>query len=167
MNMPVAHVELTEADRLNGPQTAKGLVYEWSRQRHFEGPNHWPASTFYKIYVEQENAGAKANGIQFDIITVDGDSVSVPPDGGLGDFCDRWSVRLKRHNRVQDTGRAINALPSELRAVIVEMYGVAQRERPKPERAVAEAMALTRIEVIKRLERAYGWLGRDIGVPPI
>lgn len=159
-------IESVEVDDDIPPRTAKGRVYEWSRIRHHEMPNPGPGSPFYKIHREQENAGVRS-GTVHDIITVGGETVAVPPDGGLGDFCDRYDLKMRRHNRMVQTTKAIEALPSDLKAVILEMYGVVQRERPRAERLVAESMGLTRIEVIKRLERAYGWLSRDMGIPPI
>ena len=155
------------ADRLNGPQTAKGRLYEWSRTRHYEEPNPWPASPFYKIHREQENAGAHGSGIKFDIIEVDGESIAVPPDGGMGEFCERHERRMHFHLRAREVASAVDMLPPDLRAVVIETYRVSQRERPKSERVVALAMGITRIEVIKRLERAYGWLSRDLGIPAI
>lgn len=166
MNMPVC-VEPESDSRLDGPQSAIGRVREWGRVRHWEKPNSFPASPFAKIAEMHENAGIRGDGIRADMIEVDGESIACRPDGGMTAFCEKFEKGMPFHIRARETAYAIYGLPEDLRVVILEMYRVPQRERPKSDRAVAEALSLTRLEVIKRLERAYGWLARDLGLPPI
>lgn len=166
MNM-AAHIEKDRA--LYGPQNAIGRIREWARVRHWEAPNAFPASPFAKIADEQENAGARGVGIKYDMIPAEGDdpAQACRPDGGMSSFYERKDPALGPHMRCRETAFAIAGLPVEIRQVLLQMYVVEQRERPKAERVVAEALGLTRIEVIKRLERAYGWIGKDLGLPPI
>lgn len=166
-NMAVISEDRPQPDRENGPQTAIGRIREWSRVRHWESPNSFPASPFARIAEMHENAGIRGDGIASDMITMDGESVACRPDGGMADFCERHEKGMPYHIRARETAYAIHALPESLRVVVIEMYGVPSRERPKSDRAVADKMGLPRLEVIRRLERAYGWLGRELGLPPI
>lgn len=168
-----AHIEIhpeNEHDqRLQGPQNAVGRIREWARVRHWEAPNAFPASPFAKIAEMQDFAGARGVGMKYDMVQEADDAVATAckPDGGMADFYERQRRSLSPHVRCRETAFALASLPAELRAVVLAMYVVPQRERPKSDRAVAEALGLTRLEVIKRLERAYGWVGRDLGLPPI
>ncbi len=168
MNMAV-RIEAPVSDRQNGAETAQGRVREWSRVRHWEAPNSFPASPFAQIAEMQDFASARGVGAKYEMVQEPGDAVATPckPDGGMTAFCERFERGLPFHIRARETAYAIHGLPEDLRVVIFEMYRVPQRERPKSDRAVAEALSLTRLETIKRLERAYGWLGRDLGLPPI
>ena len=168
MNMQARIEPENEHDkRLNGPQTAAGRIREWAKVRHWEKPNSFPASPFAKIAEMQENAGIRGDGIRPDMIEVDGESIACRPDGGMAAYCGRNDKTLAFHIRARETAYAIMGLPEPLRVVVLEMYTVAQRERPKSDRTVAELLGLPRLEVIKRLERAYGWVGRDLGLAPV
>lgn len=171
MNMPVARMEvdLDALARRKGPLNAIGRIREWARVRHWEPPNAFPASPFAKIAEMQENAGARSVGIKYDMVQEEGDAEAVAcrPDGGMASFYERKDPSLGPHIRCRETAFAIAGLPVDLRIAVLAMYSVPQRERPKSDRAVAELLGLTRLEVIKRLERAYGWVGRDLGLSAI
>lgn len=149
MNMAIK-IEAEVDNRLQGPQTAKGRLTEWSRVRHWADVNVWPPES--PMYAVLHNPG-RASGSQ--------------SDGGMASLCDRHGLSLERKGRAKECEQAMRMLPPDLFAVVWEMYAVTQRERPKSDRVVSEALGLTRIEAIKRLERAYGWLGREMGLPPI
>lgn len=153
----------------DGAQTAKGRLYEWSRERHWASPNSFPSSPFAKIAEMKENAGARSLGIKYDMVQEPHDTEATPckPDGGMSDLVDRYRSSLPHHIRTRLTGESIANLPESLRVVVLTMYAVAMRERPRSDRAVSEILKITRLEVIRRLERAYGWIGRDLGLPPI
>jgi hypothetical protein len=160
---------ISESDkRLHGPQNAIGRIREWGMVRHEEPPNAFPASPFARIAEMREFAGARSEN-KCDMVMEEGDTEATPckPDGGMAAFYGRNLASLDRHVRCRETAQAIASLPEDLRIVVRTMYTVPQRERPKSDRIVAELLGLTRLEVIKRLERAYGWVGRDLGLPPI
>ena len=167
MNMAVHKIE---ADRsFHGPQNAIGRIREWARVRHWEAPNAFPASPFARIAEMHDFASARGVGAKFDMVMEPGDSeaTACKPDGGAASYYERKDPALGYHIRARETAFAIAGLPADLRLVLLEMYVVAQRERPKSDRSVADSLKMTRIEVIKRLERAYGWIGRELGLPPI
>lgn len=161
VNMPVSEFRKTR-DRLDGPETAEGRMYEWSRCRHFTPPNPWPASPFHKIHVMQENAGMRGSGLQFDVI----DGVSCRPDGGMADFCERHDSRMTDHLRSRETYYAVMSLRDEHRAVLMAKYRVENRERPRTLRAAAEVLGVAHTTLADRLERALIALGGVLCLPP-
>lgn len=167
--MPVRVEKESDPRVTDGAQTAKGRLYEWSRERHWAVPNSFPPSPFAKIAEMQENAGARSVGIKYDMIQeeVDEEAVACRPDGGMSALVEKYRGSLPHHIRTRDTAASIATLPESLRMVVLTMYGVAVRERPRSDRVVSDLLSITRLEVIRRLERAYGWIGRDLGLPPI
>lgn len=169
MNM-LARLEIEPDPRVtDGAQTAKGRLYEWSRERHWGVPNSFPASPFAKIAEMQDNAGARSVGIKYDMVQEEGDeeAVACRPDGGMSALAEKHRKALPHHIRARETAASIATLPEALRIVVLTMYGVTLRERPRSDRVVSDLLQITRLEVIRRLERAYGWIGRDLGLPPI
>lgn len=149
MNMAIK-IEAEADNRLQGPQTAKGRLTEWSRVRHWADVNVWPPES--AMYAVLHNPG-RATGSQ--------------SDGGMASLCDRNALALERKGRAKEVEQAMRMMPADLLAVVWEMYAVFQRERPRSDRVVAESLGIPRLEAIKRLERAYGWLSRELGLPPI
>jgi len=167
MNMPVRDMDVDRA--IHGPQNAIGRIREWAMVRHWDAPNSFPRSPFAKIAEMHEFAAARGSGAKYDMISTEEDPEVTPcrPDGGMGAFAERHDPQIRYHLRARETAYAIAGLPADLRQVLLEMYAVPQRERPKSDRVVSEALGLPRLEIIKRLERAYGWIGKELGLPPI
>ena len=167
MNMAVT-IELDErvrkphGSRENGPETAKGRLYEWSRHRGLLMPSAGIPSPAYTIFREQCNAGARATGIRYEML----DDVEVPPDGGLGEFCDRYQPAVEIVMRVRQVTEGLRSMPTAMQMVALTMYGVIPGERVRSDRYVADQLKMARLEVIKTMERAYGWMGRELGLPP-
>lgn len=152
MNMSVGELihDRLEADRLQGPQSAQGRLREWSRVRHWEALNVWPKES--AMYAVLHNPGRATN---------------TQSDGGMASKMDRMEAALAAHNRMVEVAKALQAMPIVSRLIVDKMYVVSAREAPKSDRVVAEALGITRLEAIRRLERAYGWLAHELCLPPI
>lgn len=141
MNMPVSKMVAQDDGRLNGPQTARGRLYEWSYTRHWPELNVWPPES--AMYAVLHNPGRATN---------------VTSDGGLWALCDRYSVALQKWERTVETAVAIENLPREYRSVVYAMYRVEKREKP---RELDEAAAVAKMQVPtyrKAMDVALAWL---------
>lgn len=134
-----------EEDRGIGPRNVEGRLREWSRARWYPPVNAWPPES--PLFAVLHAPGRATNG---------------DPDGGMGSRAQVMRWALQREIRVIEVTKAIQMLPGQSREFIRHMYEVAQRERPRSERACAEHFKLGRDEFSKLLNRAYGWLEREL-----
>lgn len=130
------------------PHSVKDALRKYSERRHYPPPNAWPEES--PLFAVLHAPGRATNGSQ---------------DGGMAARMDRMGRAFAWHAWILETRSRLLLLPQELHAVVVATYEVPQREEPRSDRAVAEKLGIARLEVIKRLERAYGWLSREMGLP--
>lgn len=138
---------MMDDDGSRGPRNAQGRLREWWRVRYWPGVNVWPAES--PLHAVLHNPGRS----------------TVIGDGGLGDLADRLTGAQMSILRAHEVSRALLRMPRDGRNIVLAMYDVPPRERPRSDRAVAEAMGMSRLQVIKALERAYGWMAGELGLP--
>ena len=131
----------------HAPRTVRDALRKYSEWRHYSTPNAWPSES--AMY-------AALNG---------GHSTAGDKDGGMAARMDWIGLAFARHAWVLEMRSTLLLLPESLNQVIRAMYEVPQREDVKSDRSVAESLGISRMEAIKRLERAYGWLSRELGLP--
>jgi hypothetical protein len=152
MNMPLsiqrAYPEVEK--RSQGPQSVVGRLREWSRARHYPSMNCWPPES--PMYAVLKSPGRATNGSQ---------------DGGMASTMDRMGGAVAAYTRSKEVGAAVAILPSTLRIVVLTMYHVEKMESPRPERIVAEMLKVPKSQVQARLNRAYGWLARELCIPEV
>ena len=127
--------------RLQGPQTARGRLYEWSYTRHWPELNVWPPES--AMYAVLHNPG-RATGTQ--------------SDGGMSDKSERLDVAIQKWNRTIETSKAIEDMPADYRRVVYSMYKVEPREKPKEAEQAAEVAKLTLASYRKAMDYALAWL---------
>ena len=133
-----------------GPRNVEGRLREWSRARWYGSVNPWPPeSALYAVWKSP------------------GRATDTSGDGGMAALMDRAGKRLGIEARVREVTQAINALPPVLRDLVLHMYAVSQRERPRTEKSCADHFRLSRSEVAQRYGVALGWLGRELAIPEI
>lgn len=136
--------------RIDGPQTVHGRLREWSRARHYAAMNCWPPES--PIYAVWKSPGRATDGAQ---------------DGGMASMADRMGNAIASHTRAVEVAIAVSALPHTCKEAVQAMFMVEKMERPRTERAVALLLDIPKSEVQRRLHIAYGWLSRDLCIPPI
>lgn len=122
-------------------------------------------SVFGRIQDDRENAGIHGDGIRYDLVTVDGDTVSCPPDGGMSAAVEWRGKALAHDMRCRETARAVGMLPQALRAALQERFVVPPREKLRSATIVGLRLGITGSAAEKRLERAYDRIARDIYGP--
>ena len=113
------------------------------------------SSPFGKIAEMRENAGIRADGIRYELITVDGVSVSCPPDGGMWSEVERQGRAMAHDMRCREVDQAVADLPTPNRMAIIHTFVVSRREKPRTTRAVGDLMACSHNQVAKLLREAY------------
>lgn len=136
--------------RSTGPQNVAGRLREWSRARHYPAMNCWPPES--PMYAVLKSPGRATNSSQ---------------DGGMAATMDRMGGAVAAYIRAKETGMAIQLLPYSCREVVDAMFIVEKMESPRTLAVVALALKVPKSEVQRRLHIAYGWLSRDLCVPPI
>lgn len=131
----------------HAPRTVRDALRKYAEWRHFEPPNAWASesSTYRSVR--------------------GGNSTATSGDGGMASMADRMGRAVARYSWVLEVRSTLVLLPPDLLEVIRAMYEVPPREYVKTDRAVADALHSPRSAVIKKLERAYGWLSREMGLP--
>lgn len=129
------------------PHSVRRALEKYAQWRHLPMPNAWP---------QESSMYTGLNG---------GRSTSGDIDGGMAARMDRIGLAFARQAWVLEIRSALLLLPETWLQVVRAMYEVPQRESVKSDRAVAEMLKLPRSEVMKRLERAYGWLSRELAIP--
>lgn len=120
------------------------------------------SSVFGRIHEMQENAGIYADGIRYELIEVDGDSVMCPPDGGLSREVERRARELAHDIRCRETHAAVSMLPDDLRLTIIHVYVVPVREEPRSMRAAAKRLGVSDKTIGARLKSAHERVAREI-----
>lgn len=113
------------------------------------------SSPFGKIAEMQENAGVHVEGIRYELITVDGVTVSCPPDGGMWSEVERQGSAMAHDMRCREVESAVADLPLDHRMAIVHTFVVTRREKPRTTRAVGDLMDCSHKHVQKLLREAY------------
>lgn len=131
----------------HAPKTVREALRKYAEWRHFAPPNAWPNET--SIY-RALNGGNSTKGAQ---------------DGGMASMADRMGRAVARRAWVLEIRSTILLLPESLLQIVRAMYEVQQREEVKSDRTVADMLGISRMEAIKRLERAYGWMARELSLP--
>lgn len=129
------------------PRNVEGRLREWARARWYPPVNSWPPES--PVYAVWKSPGRATDGSQ---------------DGGMAARVWRQARALECEIRVIEVTKALQMMPIDLRTLVRHMYEVPQRERPKSERACAEHFQMNRDEFGKRLQRAYGWLERELSI---
>lgn len=136
--------ESEDAKRLNGPQTARGRLYEWARVRHWEPVNVWPPES--AMYAVLHNPGRATN---------------TQSDGGMVNMCavlEEQPVSHRMRERCRRTQEALDVMPKEYRLVVRSMYEVEKRERPRALKASSEKAQLEEATFRKTMDMALAWL---------
>lgn len=133
---------------------------EWSQ----EPRRDWgrSSSPFGKIAEMHENAGIHADGIRYEILTVDGQSFSCPPDGGMSAEVERQGRAMAHDIRCREVEEAVSNLPQAHRLAIIHTYVVPRREKPRSTRAVSDLMSCSHTQVARLLSEAHERLARRI-----
>ena len=133
-----------QAKRLQGPQTARGRLYEWARVRHWEPVNVWPPES--AMYAVLHNPGRATN---------------TQSDGGMVNMCAALEEQPVSHAmrvRCRITQDAIDLMPKDYRLVVRSMYEVEKRERPRALKAAAEKAVMAEDTFRKTMDMALAWL---------
>lgn len=136
--------------RINGPQTVHGRLKEWSRARHYPAMNCWPPES--PIYAVWKSPGRATDGAL---------------DGGMASMADRMGNLIAAHSRAVEVAKAVSTLPLNCKEVVHAMFMVEKMESPRTLATVAITLNVPKSEVQRRLHIAYGWLSRDLCIPPI
>lgn len=147
MAVPIQRAYPEVEKRSQGPQTVVGRLREWSRVQHWDPVNCFPPTS--------TAAGWRNPGRATD----------TDPDGGMSERMDKLEVALPPRIRAREVEAALRAMPAECCLVIRAMYQVPRREEERSERSAAELLKIGRVECARRVERAFGWLERDLGLP--
>lgn len=150
MNMHIGSLQREDFDEAaeahgHAPRNIEGRLREWARARWYAPVNSWPPES--PIYAVWKSPGRATDGAQ---------------DGGMASRVWRQARALECEIRVIEVTKALQMMPIQAQAMIRHMYEVPQRERPRSERSCAEHFSMTRDELSKRLQRAYGWLEREL-----
>lgn len=143
--------------------TVEYRLMKWGRwtqepQRHFGRSS----SPFGKIAEMQDNAGVRADGIRYEIIEVDGDSVSCPPDGGMWHECERAGKALSFDIQCREVEDAVSRLPEQMRKAVINTYVVDKLEDPRSTHEVARRMRLSQSTVHESLSAAHMRISKSI-----
>jgi len=123
------------------------------------------SSPFGRIAEMQENAGIRGDGIVFELIEVDGEVVSCPPDGGMSAMVEQRGRELAHNIRCRETNEAVQHLPQAMRRAIWETYVVPHRERPRSARVVAGRIGVDESTVRESLKGAHAKISARIYGP--
>lgn len=109
--------------------------------------------------IQRRKAGRRAvpckesGGVRMEIVTVDGDSVACPPDGGMGAMyglmAERMAKSLERRDRCKEVSELLAMMPADGRAVVRVTY----QEVAGPNEVGREAAEAARM--LKISERTY------------
>lgn len=144
MNMQVRLSEETYTDY--APRSVKGRLREYCRYRGISR-NAWPQES--PLFAVLHAPGRATNGAQ---------------DGGMAARIDQMGFYFAKHARVLELRSLLILMPQICTSAVVAMYEAADHE-PRSERAAAEKMGISRAEYVRHLERAFGWLEREMGIP--
>ncbi|HEY0916525.1 MAG TPA: hypothetical protein VGE22_16750, partial [Solimonas sp.] len=120
------------------------------------------SSPFGRIAEMKENAGIRGDGIVFDLIEVDGEVVSCPPDGGMSAMVERQGRAQAHDIRCREVNEAVLRLPQGMRRIIEQTYQVPHREHPRSARVVAELLKITQQTVQEALKIAHKRISASI-----
>lgn len=113
------------------------------------------SSPFGKIAEMQENAGIRADGIRYEIIEFDGESISCPPDGGMWAEVERQGKAMAFDIKCREVEQAVSALPQSHRLAVIHTYVVGKKEDPRSSRVVADLMKISHKTVSLLLKEAH------------
>lgn len=123
------------------------------------------SSVFGRIREMQDNAGIHGDGIRYELIEVDGESVMCPPDGGLSRAVERQAADLLHDIRCRETHAAVSMLPDAMRRTIIAVYVVPAREQPRSARRAAEKLSINHKTVLEALKTAHERVAREVYGP--
>ena len=142
--MTTIEPENDQDKRLQGPQTARGRLYEWSRVRHWHPINVWPPES--PIYA---------------ILKSPGRATDTAGDGGMASFMDRLARQPESHAmrvRSLEVQAAVDVMPKAYRSVVRCMYEVERRERPRDISRASEMAGMKEPNFRKTMDMALAWL---------
>lgn len=145
------------------------LLARYNRWRN-SPPLEFPSRPTVEARIQdmQENAGVPGgSGLKYDQITIDGESLMVPPDGGLGDLCDQLDGLMRYDRRMREVAQCVRDLPAHHRTVIEVIYHTAPGIEPLSSRACSLLMEVPRQQWDLRRAAALGYveaLMRDRGM---
>lgn len=135
---------------------------EWALWRLEPGLSCFPQATVqHRIMVEQENAGARADGVQMQVIGEDetGPEAICPPDGGVGAMVDRMAGAIVRDRRCAEIQKAFIQMPDAYQLIVRSLYFCEHpRDIPRSWKAAAQMIELKEHEFRAVRERMIGWL---------
>lgn len=140
----MSKMEAQDDGRLNGPQTARGRLYEWARVRHWLPVNVWPPES--AMYAVLHSPGRATN---------------TQSDGGMVNMCSALESQPASHAmriRCRETQAAIDMMPRPYRLVVRSMYEVERLERPKSLGAASETAQMEAPTFRKTMDMALAWL---------
>lgn len=145
----------------------KNRLREWAGWVHSPAYSAYPSSGVeYRILKEQENAGRRGDGMKFEIIEVNGESIACRPDGGMSQHAQRAGRQLALDNRCIETHKAIGFLPLALRQVIIRRWiRPDQRDKPLSFRDVGNLLEIPEETARDRHAKALTKLERHIYGP--
>ena len=77
---------------------------------------------------------------------------------------DQMGFYFAKHSRCLELRSMLLLMPQICTSAVVAMYETPDHE-PRSERGAAEKMGISRGEYVRHLERAFGWLERELGLP--
>lgn len=105
-------------------------------------------------------------GIRMEIVTVDGDSVACPPDGGMGAMVERMAASIEMSNRCRVLGEIIEMMPLDLlsfvRATYYDCVGV--NEIPRPYKEAMRMMGVEKSVYFERKAKTLEWITERLGL---
>jgi hypothetical protein len=116
-------------------------------------------SVMARIVEEQHNAGARGDGLRYQIITdEDGTATPCRPDGGLAAQSERYARAITRDHRCRDFAKLVMSMPADHYAVVEAGWHVPPTEDPRSERDAAEKLGISRADYRVRKARMMGWV---------
>lgn len=137
-------------------------LIQWGEWIQDPRPPYDPTkSPFGRIQKEQFNAGARSDGIRYEVI----DGVSCKPDGGLALLAEKMGRMIAHGIKCKETHSAVHDLTERMRQIVYLRYVVPRREKPRSLQAIADSLSLDKSTIHESLNAAAGRIERRIYGP--
>lgn len=160
-------METFHAEQSPCAKMIKSRLREWAGWLHSPSYSaHSGRTVEYRIMTERENAGAKGDGMKYEIIEVAGEAIICRPDGGMWRAAVMGGRQLALDNRCIETHKAVEWLPADIRIVVVRRWvRPDQRDKPLSYDQIALMLKLPKETVRDRHLSALAKLERRIYGP--
>lgn len=108
----------------------------------------------------------ESTGVRMEIVTVDGQSVACPPDGGAGAMIERMASSIERANNTREINRVLPDMPEDMLTFVRCTYVAGHPgDVPKEWDVASAAMGCSKSAYYRRREKALTWLAEALSIP--